>query len=70
MVGEAWNSRFGRLEASRQQPGHGLGLPLIAAIMRLHGGELHLADGEPGLVLGLAFPHDADDQKRTVASRP
>ena len=62
--------RFGRLEASRQQPGHGLGLPLIAAIMRLHGGELHLADGEPGLVLGLAFPRDADDQKRTVASRP
>jgi signal transduction histidine kinase len=53
--------RFGRLEASRNRPGHGLGLPLIAAIMRLHGGDLYLEDGEPGLVLGLAFPCDADD---------
>ena len=50
--------RFGRLEASRNRPGHGLGLPLIAAIMRLHGGVLRLEDGEPGLVLGLAFPLD------------
>lgn len=58
--------RFGRLEASRHRAGHGLGLPLIAAVMRLHGGTLVLEDGEPGLVLRLAFP----DQKRTSASRP
>jgi signal transduction histidine kinase len=50
--------RFGRLEASRNRPGHGLGLPLIAAILRLHGGTLRLEDGEPGLVLGLAFSLD------------
>lgn len=48
--------RFGRLEASRNRPGHGLGLPLVAAILRLHGGTLTLADGEPGLVLRLAVP--------------
>ena len=48
--------RFGRLEASRNRPGHGLGLPLVAAILRLHGGALTLRDGEPGLVLELAFP--------------
>ncbi|GAA0674600.1 signal transduction histidine kinase [Sphingomonas insulae] len=48
--------RFGRLEASRNRPGHGLGLPLVAAIVRLHGGTLALEDGEPGLTLRLAFP--------------
>ena len=48
--------RFGRLEASRNRPGHGLGLPLVAAILRLHDGTLTLADGEPGLMLGLAIP--------------
>ncbi|NYD91836.1 sensor histidine kinase [Sphingomonas melonis] len=62
--------RFGRLEASRNRPGHGLGLPLIAAIMRLHGGVLRLEDGEPGLVLGLAFPLGSADQNLTDASRP
>lgn len=62
--------RFGRLEASRNRPGHGLGLPLIAAIMRLHGGMLRLEDGEPGLVLGLAFPLGSVDQNLTDASRP
>jgi len=62
--------RFGRLEASRNRPGHGLGLPLIAAIMRLHGGDLLLEDGEPGLVLGLAFPLGSADQNLTDASRP
>jgi signal transduction histidine kinase len=62
--------RFGRLEASRNRPGHGLGLPLIAAIMRLHGGMLRLQDGEPGLVLGLAFPLGSADQNLTDASKP
>jgi len=38
--------------------------------MRLHGGMLHLEDGEPGLVLGLAFPLGSADQNLTDASRP
>lgn len=42
--------RFGRLEASRHRPGHGLGLPLVEAVARLHGGALTLDDAAPGLV--------------------
>lgn len=35
--------RFGRLDASRHFPGHGLGLPLVNAMVRLHRGQLALA---------------------------
>ncbi len=41
--------RFYRLDRSRSLPGNGLGLPLVAAIVTLHGGELILDDGKPGL---------------------
>ena len=41
--------RFVRLEASRNTPGSGLGLSLVAAVARLHGGAIELADNEPGL---------------------
>jgi len=48
--------RFVRLEQSRSQPGSGLGLSLAAAVARLHGGELILADNEPGLKSIIALP--------------
>ena len=48
--------RFVRLEASRTLPGSGLGLSLAAAVATLHGGELRLADANPGLVATLALP--------------
>ena len=48
--------RFVRLERSRSQPGSGLGLSLAAAVARLHGGELTLADNEPGLKSIIALP--------------
>jgi len=48
--------RFGRLDSSRAQAGHGLGLPLVAAIARLHGGRLVLDDAKPGLVVSLILP--------------
>jgi len=48
--------RFVRLEASRTQPGSGLGLSLASAVATLHGGELRLGDAEPGLRATLAIP--------------
>lgn len=48
--------RFGRLEASRNRPGYGLGLPLVEAIAGLHRGELVLRDAGPGLVAEIALP--------------
>lgn len=51
--------RFGRLDASRSQPGNGLGLPLAAAIVRRHGGSLLLDSTAPdaaGLKVILRLP--------------
>jgi signal transduction histidine kinase len=48
--------RFVRLEASRTQPGSGLGLSLASAVATLHGGSLHLADAGPGLKATLVLP--------------
>jgi signal transduction histidine kinase len=48
--------RFVRLEKSRTQPGSGLGLSLVAAVARLHHGEIELGDGNPGLVVTLRLP--------------
>jgi signal transduction histidine kinase len=48
--------RFVRLEASRTQPGSGLGLSLASAVATLHGGDLLLDDAHPGLVATLAIP--------------
>jgi signal transduction histidine kinase len=48
--------RFVRLEASRTQPGSGLGLSLASAVATLHGGDLRLDDAQPGLVATLAIP--------------
>jgi signal transduction histidine kinase len=48
--------RFVRLEASRTRPGTGLGLSLVAAVARLHGGRLRLEDNGPGLRAILSLP--------------
>ncbi|BCA61080.1 hypothetical protein HMP09_0314 [Sphingomonas sp. HMP9] len=48
--------RFGRLDASRHDTGHGLGLPLVAAIVRLHRGTIALEDANPGLRVVLRLP--------------
>lgn len=45
--------RFVRLEAARTTPGSGLGLALVAACAKLHGGRLVLSDNHPGLVAAL-----------------
>jgi signal transduction histidine kinase len=48
--------RFVRLEKSRSRPGSGLGLSLVAAVARLHGGAVRLEDNAPGLRVVLALP--------------
>ncbi len=48
--------RFVRLEASRSQPGSGLGLSLARAVMTFHRGRLELADADPGLKVAMIFP--------------
>ena len=48
--------RFVRLEASRNSPGTGLGLSLVAAVAHYHGTQLVLEDNAPGLKASLHFP--------------
>jgi len=51
--------RFYRLERSRQTPGNGLGLSLVAAVARLHGAQIETLDNAPGLTVRLWFPASA-----------
>lgn len=48
--------RFVRLEESRTEPGSGLGLSLVAAVARLHGGELRVEDNAPGTRAVIELP--------------
>jgi signal transduction histidine kinase len=58
--------RFVRLENSRNQPGAGLGLSLVAAVAEAHGGRLELEEGPgkvgkmgPGLRVAVVLPRAA-----------
>jgi signal transduction histidine kinase len=49
--------RLYRREASRTQPGYGLGLSLAAAVADLHGATIGIVEGaRPGLTVEIAFP--------------
>jgi signal transduction histidine kinase len=48
--------RFYRLERSRNRPGNGLGLSLVAAVSNLHDAHIVMADNSPGLRVELHFP--------------
>jgi signal transduction histidine kinase len=48
--------RFYRLERSRNRPGNGLGLSLVAAVANLHNARIIMADNTPGLRIELHFP--------------
>jgi signal transduction histidine kinase len=62
--------RFVRLEASRSEPGSGLGLSLVAAVASLHGGTLKLEDNKPGLRAVLSLPRDVNAPINGAAQEP
>ena len=47
---------FIRLERDRQQDGSGLGLSLVAAVIRLHRATIELLDNHPGLLVRCQLP--------------
>ncbi|MDE1888478.1 MAG: sensor histidine kinase, partial [Gammaproteobacteria bacterium] len=52
--------RFVRLDASRSQPGNGLGLSLVNAVAEHHGATLRLDDNRPGLRVSMEFTPAGD----------
>ena len=60
--------RFVRLEKSRNSPGTGLGLSLVAAVARMHGAALTLGDNAPGLKATISFPRAPAKKTRTTNS--
>lgn len=48
--------RFARLDSSRGTPGHGLGLNLVVAVARVHGGAVTIDDNQPGLRVTMTLP--------------
>jgi signal transduction histidine kinase len=48
--------RFARLEVSRTEPGAGLGLALVSAVVRLHRGDIRFEDNGPGAKAVITFP--------------
>ncbi len=53
--------RFGRLDPSRHEPGAGLGLALVEAVAKLHGGRVTLEDSRPGLRVVMVLAIDGTD---------
>lgn len=60
--------RFVRLDRSRAKPGFGLGLSLVNAVTRLHGGTLRLEDNAPGLRVVLVLPAPVVNDPEIVPS--
>lgn len=48
--------RFVRLEKSRSEAGSGLGLSLVNAVAKLHGGSFHVEDNAPGVRAVIDLP--------------
>ncbi|MGQ2928990.1 MAG: sensor histidine kinase, partial [Sphingopyxis sp.] len=52
---ERVKERFFRLPETAAQPGTGLGLPLVAAIVALHEGRMAIGDAAPGTKVVLTY---------------
>lgn len=50
--------RYGRLDPGRNITGTGLGLTIVDAVVRMHGGRMRLSSNQPGLCVTLNFPVD------------
>jgi signal transduction histidine kinase len=55
---------FVRLERDREQVGSGLGLSLVAAVVRLHRGSIELLDANPGLIVRCRLPTVPGEKNR------
>ena len=62
--------RFVRLERSRNTPGSGLGLSLVAAVARMHDATIRLEDAKPGLLATLSFPAVIEQPAAVSAAQP
>lgn len=60
--------RFYRGDASRKSPGVGLGLSVVAAVARLHGGALEFADNQPGLIASLSLADASEKLPEAIAA--
>ena len=60
--------RFYRLERSRSTPGSGLGLSLVAAILKYHGAKIALVDNNPGLRVEITFETSPPDPRDQLSS--
>jgi signal transduction histidine kinase len=61
--------RFVRLESSRNSPGTGLGLSLVAAVARMHEAELTFEDNHPGLRAALTFKRVKEEPRPAKATQ-
>lgn len=63
--------RFYRLDASRSQPGSGLGLSMVQAVARLHGGSITIEANDPGLrvTVSISSTEDSFHLKRRLMSQ-
>ena len=61
--------RFARVESSRNTPGHGLGLSLVSAVAKLHGGQLIMSNDQPGFSATVELPRTRSREQARHRSR-
>lgn len=62
--------RFARVESNRKAPGYGLGLSLVGAIAKLHGGQLILKNSAPGLCATIQIRQHVQEPPHKDAEQP